>query len=459
MTFENVLLFFYRFLPFFIMQRLTIVCLVIVAGLCFGLGRGGYAQTWAEELFTEKKHDFGKVAIGADVSHVFRFQNVYKEDIHIASVASNCNCTLPTIVRNHVKTGEFGEIRTKFNTSGQFTKEKGATVTVVFDKPFDAEVQLQVSGYIRPDVIITPGTCEFGTVRTGKSTTKTVLLEYAGNPNWGLIAIEQNNRYVSATAVETIRKKGEVQYEITVTLEAGAPSGYIKDSLRLVTNELQRETGGKEEYSSVLLPIHAAVAEPLSVKPSPFPFGVIGQHETVTKNLILHGVSTFRVLSATSEDPRLVCTFSDSAGKIHIIPVTLRTETAQTEPMDTTILLKTDLPDMEYVRVPVVGHLFAKETDLIPQRPPLDNAPPPEILVARSPSTSNNIASTASTTAPSTTTITTTTPPSLPLSPSSSLSPSGTGGTEIPSLKIVKIPPPQSAVFVKPIMAVPPSSK
>ena len=51
-----------------------------------------------------------------------------------------------------LKTYEKGAIIAHFNTD-TFSGQRGATLTVTIDKPFYAQVQLHVSGFIRTDVI------------------------------------------------------------------------------------------------------------------------------------------------------------------------------------------------------------------------------------------------------------------------------------------------------------------
>ena len=58
----------------------------------------------------------GRVARGAKVYHDFVLENSFKEDIHIASVRTSCNCTTPEILKHDLKTWEKGAIRAIFNT-------------------------------------------------------------------------------------------------------------------------------------------------------------------------------------------------------------------------------------------------------------------------------------------------------------------------------------------------------
>ena len=68
-----------------------------------------------------------------------------------------------------LKTYEKGAIVATLNTPS-FLGQRGATITVVLDKPFYAEVQLHVSGYIRSDVVFEPGSVQLGDLEQGTAT-------------------------------------------------------------------------------------------------------------------------------------------------------------------------------------------------------------------------------------------------------------------------------------------------
>ena len=138
--------------------------LMAVAGST-GLGQ---EWDWAGEMFDHTSHDFGTVARGAKVEHRFVFENKYVEDVHVESVRSTCSCTTPKIINPSLKTWEKGAIVIVVDTAS-YLGRKDATLTVVFDKPFPAEVRIQVRTYIRSDVVVQPGVVQFGTVIQGNS--------------------------------------------------------------------------------------------------------------------------------------------------------------------------------------------------------------------------------------------------------------------------------------------------
>lgn len=113
------------------------------------------AADWAEKMFQATSHDFGAVPRAAKVEYEFVLKNIYKEDVHIAGVRSSCGCTSPHISKDWLKTYEKSSIVAVFNTR-TFSGQRAARLTVTIDKPFYAEVELQVRGYIRTDVVLNP---------------------------------------------------------------------------------------------------------------------------------------------------------------------------------------------------------------------------------------------------------------------------------------------------------------
>ena len=281
-----------------------------------------FAQTsqWAVKMFsemgTERLHNFGSVALHADVEKRFQFKNIYNEDVVIASVSSNCGCTKASVSKQVVHPGEIGEVIARVDTSGrEHTKQRKATIRVVFSKPTTAEVQLQVKTYIRPDIGFDPGVIEFGTVQHGVKSVKKAFLQYEGRAGWALTDIQKNNPGIRAEAREVRRQGGSVVYEILVELKSEASPGYLHDLLKLRTNEPDPAT------STVFLPIQGLVVEPLSAKPSFLQLGVIEQDKGITRNVVVSGSEPFKILEVKSNDRRVSGAKTDLKRSVHVIQI------------------------------------------------------------------------------------------------------------------------------------------
>lgn len=324
------------------------------------------AQTWGETLFRVKTHDFGRVAIGSDSVFRFEMENLYEEDVRILGVHSSCGCTIPSAPTRVLKSEEKGEVVARFNTNGQHTREKSATLTVELEtvvggKTLRDTVLLSVSGYIRPDVVLTPGIVEFGSVREGQPVVRTVLLEYAGRNDWSLTKINRSNPFIHAKAEGIRRSGGDVAYQITVTLKKDAPIGYVRDVLRFTTNE---KKPGQTEPVEIVLPIQGVVMAPIHAKPSPFMLGILTPGESVSKNIVVRSDTPFRILEVSSSDTRFRFTFSEEESTIQLVSALFsakRSTTDQTLTISDEIRIRTNLPDQEFVTLRAQALLAPKE--------------------------------------------------------------------------------------------------
>ncbi|MDO5554925.1 MAG: DUF1573 domain-containing protein [Planctomycetia bacterium] len=331
-------------------------------------------ESWAVRLFSEvgtvRTHDFGSVALHAKVEHRFLFKNIYREDVVVQSAASNCGCTKVSVTKTLLHPGETAEIVARVDTSGkEHTKRRKATITVRFSKPSLAEVQLQITTYIRPDIGFEPGMVEFGTVAKGKTLSKKVYLQYEGQSNWGLTAIRKSSSAIKAEAKEVTRQNGRIVYEITVSLNENAPSGYLNDLLRFTTNEVNAN------QTSVFLPIHGLVMEPLIAKPSFFQLGIVHPGETVTKNLVVRGSKPFRISSIKADDSRMSFLVARNESVVHVIPVTFVAD-QRTGEISQSINIVTNQTDLDPVSVHVTGFVNRVEEVAQATDGPAPNAAP-----------------------------------------------------------------------------------
>ena len=146
--------------------------------------------------------------MGPRPSTEFAFSNIYLEDVHMAAVHTSCGCTSVRIANDSLKTYEKGAIVATFNTPS-FLGQHGATITVTFDKPFYAEVQLHVSGYIRSDVVFDPGSVQIGDLEQGTSTRRKVTVNYAGRPDWKIVDVRGTNEHLSAASRKSAATPGK----------------------------------------------------------------------------------------------------------------------------------------------------------------------------------------------------------------------------------------------------------
>ncbi|MDR2705290.1 MAG: DUF1573 domain-containing protein [Planctomycetaceae bacterium] len=350
------------------------IFLPAIISLLFISGSITAAESWGTDLFQIKKHDFGRVTIGADVVYPFVMENVYQQDIKILGVHSSCGCTIPSLSTNLLKAGEKGTVFAKFNTNGQHTREKSATLTVDLETEVKGQllresVLLYVSGYIRSDVVLTPGIVEFGSIPAGQTEVRTVQLEYAGRSDWALTKVERSNPFIHAKAEEIERSTREIAYRITVTIKDTAPIGYIRDVLRFATNELSNSSNGVTE---IVLPVQGVVTAPVQAKPTPLMIGLLTPGETVSKNIVVRSKLPFRIMEVTSQDKRFRFTFSEQESAIQLVSVLFsakKTQTEESQNITDQIRIRTNLPDQEFVTIDALALLTPKELPTVTPSP------------------------------------------------------------------------------------------
>jgi hypothetical protein len=311
-------------------------------------------QDWARKMFRVTEHDFGTVARGAKAEFDFNFSNLYLEDVHIQSVRASCSCTSVQVVQPLLKTYEEGAIRATFNTAS-FLGDHGATLTVTLDKPYPAEVQLHVKGFIRSDVMFTPGSVQFGDVDQGQAAERSVAVSYAGRSDWKILGVKSGNPGISATMRETGRSGGQAWYQLDVRLDPKLSAGYLSDQLVLTTNDAQSP--------QLPLLVEGQIRAGITVSPASLFMGIVKPGQEVTKPLVIRGSQPFRVLSIACDDKsfRFGQEGDSSAKTVHVIPVTFLAG-SDAGKVTKTIRIETDLgksaPELSayaVVAVPAAG--------------------------------------------------------------------------------------------------------
>lgn len=291
------------------------------------------AQEWARKMFQVYDHDFGVVARGGKVEFPFTFKNIYEEDVHVSHVRSSCGCTTPRVTRDTLKTYEESAIVAAFNTR-TFQGQRSATLTVVIDRPYYAEVQLNVRGFIRDDILLQPESIDLGTVAAGSPVEKRLRIDYSGYGDWKVLDVVNNNPYLETSLVEAPSSYGKKSYELAVRLKPDAPEGIIRDELMLRTNDNR----------GVEMPVcvEGRVLSEVTVSPTPLLLGSVRPGETITKKLIVRGTAPFRITNIDCGDDCFNFELSEASKPLHLVPVTF---VAGDTPGKVTakIRLKTDL--------------------------------------------------------------------------------------------------------------------
>ena len=288
---------------------------VALAAAIFGQAPSAFAQNndWAKKMFDKLSHDFGKVARGADVQYRFRVKNIYKQTVHISNVRTTCGCSAATPTKRTLKTYETADIIVTMNTQ-KFLRQKDSNLIITFDKPLFATVRIPIRAYIRPDVVLRPGSVKFGAIEQGKSFRKSLSIAYAGRRDWKIERVKINSPYLSGTVKQISRSGGRVRYQLSVTLKPGAPVGILREQIVLVTNDA----------NSPFVPVAVTAHVESEFTVTTAPLGTVKPGQKKVFNVVIRGRRPFRVdklICANSPD----CFQAKLSGKsrsVHVISIT-----------------------------------------------------------------------------------------------------------------------------------------
>src|SRR5262249_7998464 len=101
----------------------------------------------------------------------------------------------------------------------------------------EAETGLGVNATILSDVVLNPGSIDFGAVVRGQAPSRTLTIDGINLEGGRVHRMVSGSRVLDAQLVETSRKGGAVSYTLTVGLKPDAPAGPVRDEIRILSND------------------------------------------------------------------------------------------------------------------------------------------------------------------------------------------------------------------------------
>jgi hypothetical protein len=306
------------------------------------------AQGWPEGLFPERSFDAGTVARGSKVRHAFRLVNRLDQDVRISTWRTKCGCTEVRAGAMVIPPGTQTTVEAVVDTT-KFQGPKHSGLTLVLDRPAYAEVELNLSCFIRTDVTLNPGLADFGSVTRsgGARPTVALSLNYAGGqPNWGVMSMKTRSPRVTANLQEQFRSgSGQVQYVLTVTLDPADLSGFVKDEVTLVTNDPSNPT--------IPVAVSAHVRSAVTVSPSPLVLGAVKPGQVIKKSLLVRAPQPFKLTGVTPSRPDVTATPDpDGARPFHKVDLTIKVpDRVAPGPYNAAVEIATDVKDEPPVKL------------------------------------------------------------------------------------------------------------
>jgi hypothetical protein len=316
--------------------------------LIFATGAGAArAQTgsWTDGLFAENRHDFGSVPRGAKVKHDFVLTNRLGETITILNLRPSCGCTSGQASSSTVEPGQQAVIEATMDTRN-FVGLK-ATVLYVYlitSSGREAEVGLGVQSNILSDVVLNPGTVDFGLVSRGQSPSRVIAIDRINALGWRFERMVSASKAINAQLVETNRNGGTVSYSLTVSLRPDAPAGPLRDEIRLISND--------REAHDIPVMVNGWIKGELTAAPSVLALGPIHSAAGATGRFIVRASRPFAIQAIEGAgDGFTTSVVGDKKQTAHVVTVAYNPEEGKT---------RGD-----------IRHVFRVHTDLAGE-PPLD---------------------------------------------------------------------------------------
>jgi hypothetical protein len=190
--------------------------------------------------------NYKTVAKGQDVKFNLKITNPSKEDVQITRLHTSCGClnwednpARSGIVPIVIPAGHERIFVLRLDTIKFRGEQKGKYAEVDVFKPSmgTGTTTIHAEGYIRSDIVLQPGSANFGSVAQGTPAEQRISLSYAGRDDWKLLNVKLNNPSISVEPIEKSRGNGVVNYDLVLKLKESAPIGLIRDQLSLVTDD------------------------------------------------------------------------------------------------------------------------------------------------------------------------------------------------------------------------------
>jgi hypothetical protein len=172
---------------------------------------------------------FGQIAEGTRLEHTFRFKNNGDSVLIINKVRSSCGCTAALLSADTIPPGEFGEVRTVFNSDG-FSGSVVKTIYLHTNDPLQETVRFQLQGMVQKEIEVMPSRLQFSNLDKKNPAKATITLTNKGSNTLFLSELKTTSKeLVALLSKESLGPDETVEMEITLAPEENKSrfAGYV----------------------------------------------------------------------------------------------------------------------------------------------------------------------------------------------------------------------------------------
>ena len=159
--------------------------------------------------------------------------------------------------------------------------QKAVLVYVPFIGPSQEEVTLRVQTIARDDLMMSPDTLAFGTLKKGQGGKTTTKVTFLSDPNWQITEATSTGGYVKTEVKQDSRSGAFVTYEVTAILEKDCPAGNWVSDINLKTSN--------PAVARLRIPVTVNVVASVAATPEVVAFGNVALGTTPEKKITLQG--------------------------------------------------------------------------------------------------------------------------------------------------------------------------
>lgn len=283
--------------------------------------------------------EFGSVSNTETVKHTFTVRNDGKSVLNISGVKPACGCTIADISSKVLQPGESATIAASLSLKGRRGLQT-KTITVNSDDPKTPAYKLTLKGTAASEVGLEPTSIYVGQLGFGEQVTKDVVITNNGTNPLEIVSITSQNNLVTYSVVTNVVGKS---FTVKVTNSDSIPVGRISDYLTITTNNDKAKTERLTVFGNVVAKLAIA---PTAITLDPAA-GVGDQSITIKPG----SVRNFQVIDVIwAENPSAIRVINNG---INGFTITLRGISAKPELDGTTVIIKTTVPGLESIEVPI----------------------------------------------------------------------------------------------------------
>lgn len=320
--------------------------------------------------FEELTHEFGVIGDEKEVTTDFKFKNNGKSTLEISNVQGSCGCTVPALDKKKYEPGEEGRVKVIYNPHNRRGKQH-TNVTVTSNDPAKNQIVLSVQSEVKPTIMTDPQVAAMGQVERGKEGKATITIT-TRKADLIPTQITPSDAKIQATIGE--KKEAELegdkvlQFPIELTLASGAEVGPIQTQCTVRTSDPNR---------TLNFMVLGEVVGQVKVEPQRVTLGGLSPDSPIdsTFRMSARNDKAFKVLSV-EEAPTSIAGANQPTDTPKIFSFKIDQDTSVTPnawtirltgkaPANATtfrgdLIVKTDMPGEETVKVPYYGFIRQK---------------------------------------------------------------------------------------------------